>query len=83
MSERDRDLERRVAELETELQRLEAANAELRRTNARLGSGRLAKLDSAAASALQRERSARAPVGDRVRRGLRARMRALALRILR
>jgi hypothetical protein len=83
MSEPDRDLERRVAELETELERLEAANAELRRTNARLGAQRLAKLDSAAASALLREAPARPPLATRLRGGARERLRALALRILR
>jgi ElaB/YqjD/DUF883 family membrane-anchored ribosome-binding protein len=73
----------RIEELEREVERLEAANRELRRTNARLASGRVAKLDSAAASALQRERSRAPGVAKRVRRGLRERLRALAMRILR
>jgi predicted RNase H-like nuclease (RuvC/YqgF family) len=73
----------RIEELEREVERLEAANRELRRTNARLASGRVAKLDSAAASALQRERPGNAGFGRRLRGRLRTRMRALALRILR
>jgi phage-related tail protein len=76
------ELRARIEELERELERLETANRELRRTNARLGAERLGKLDSAAASALQRERPGRGALG-RLRSGARARLRALALRILR
>jgi DNA repair exonuclease SbcCD ATPase subunit len=82
MSDETDRLRERIAELESELERLETANRELRRANVRLAEARVAKLDSAAASALQRER--RGPgVARRLRGGLRARMRALALRILR
>ena len=73
----------RIEELERELERLETANRELRRANARLASGRVAKLDSAAASALQRGRASGRGVVERVRGGVRTRLRALALRILR
>jgi predicted RNase H-like nuclease (RuvC/YqgF family) len=80
-AETDR-LRERIAELESELERLETANRELRRANVRLAEARVAKLDSAAASALQRERPGPG-VARRLRGGLRARIRALALRILR
>ena len=82
MSDEAAELRARIEELERERERLEAANRELRRTNARLASDRVIKLDSAAASALQRERPGPG-VASRLRGGLRARMRALALRILR
>jgi ElaB/YqjD/DUF883 family membrane-anchored ribosome-binding protein len=83
MSDESERRQSRIEELERELERLETANRELRRTNARLASGRVAKLDSAAASALQRGRPGAAGLGRRVRGRLRARMRALALRLLR
>jgi predicted RNase H-like nuclease (RuvC/YqgF family) len=83
VSDEGESAQRRIEELERQVERLEAANSELRRTNARLAGGRVAKLDSAAASSLQRRHPARAPVTERLRGGLRARMRALALRILR
>ena len=83
MSAKTERLRVRIEELERELERLEAANRELRRTNARLASDRTIKLDSAAASALQRERPARPPMAKRLRGSARDRLRALALRILR
>jgi cell division septum initiation protein DivIVA len=83
MSDETERLRRRIEELERELQRLDVANRELRRTNARLASGRLVKLDSAAASAQQRGHAARRQVGKRLRGAIRARLRALALRVLR
>jgi predicted RNase H-like nuclease (RuvC/YqgF family) len=76
-------LRERIAELESELERLEKANRELRRANVRLAEARVAKLDSAAASALQRERPGGPGFGRRLRGGIRARPRAVALRILR
>lgn len=82
MSAKSDQLRARIEELEREVERLEAANRELRRSNARLASDRTIKLDSAAASELQRRRPPRR-VAERVRGGLRDRLRALALRILR
>jgi hypothetical protein len=73
----------RLAELEREIERLEAANAELRRVNARLAGNRAAKLDSAAASALLRERPPGPGPGARLRGRARIWLRSLALRILR
>lgn len=75
--------ERRVAELEQEVERLEAANAELRRVNTRLAGNRAGKLDSAAAGALLREQAARPSSGGRLRARAKASLRSLALRILR
>jgi hypothetical protein len=73
----------RIAELEAEVARLEAANDELRRVNARLAAAPGAKIDAAAASALaSRERAAVGPV-RRLRTRARAGLRAVALRILR
>jgi hypothetical protein len=83
MSDETERLRDRIAELERELERLDAANRELRRTNARLASERLVRLDSAAATELKRSRPPAARVAKRLRGGLRARMRALALRVLR
>lgn len=83
MSDESERRQSRIEELERELERLETANRELRRTNARLASGRVAKLDSAAASALQRGRAPGRGVVERIRGGVRTRLRALALRILR
>jgi hypothetical protein len=82
VSDETESLRRRVAELEREVERLEAANRELRRANVRLAEGRVTKIDSAAVTALQRERPGPG-VATRLRGGLRARMRGLALRILR
>jgi hypothetical protein len=73
----------RIADLEAEVARLEAANDELRRVNARLAAAPGAKLDAAAASALaRRQRAAVGPV-RRLRTRTRAGLRSLALRILR
>jgi hypothetical protein len=73
----------RIAELEAEIERLQAANEELRRVNTRLAADPAAKLDSAAASALaRRQRSGPSPA-RRLRGGVKARLRALALRVLR
>ena len=83
MSDEAERLRERIAELERELEHLDAANRELRRTNARLASERLVRLDSAAATELRRSRPPAAGVAKRLRGGLRARMRALALRVLR
>jgi hypothetical protein len=83
MSDEAGELRARIEELERERERLEAANRELRRTNARLGAERLGKLDSAAASALERARPARPPAVKRLRARARDGLRALALRILR
>ena len=72
----------RIAELEAEVERLQAANDELRRVNARLSADPAAKLDSAAASALAGRRSGPS-AGRRLRGGVKARLRSLALRVLR
>ncbi len=83
MSDEAERLRERIAELEHELEHLDAANRELGRTNARLASERLMRLDSAAATELQRSRPPAVGVAKRLRGGLRARLRALALRVLR
>jgi hypothetical protein len=83
MTDESDRMRERIAELESEVERLEMANRELRRANVRLAEARVSKLDSAAASALQRERPERLGLVTRLRSGVRTRMRALALRILR
>lgn len=73
----------RDAELEAEVERLEAANDELRRINARLAAAPSAKLDAAAATALAgRHRAATGPA-RRLRARVRSGLRSIALRILR
>ena len=73
----------RIAELERELEHLQAANTELRRVNARLAGNRAAKLDSAAATALLREQPGGPGAGPRLRGRVKSWLRSLALRILR
>jgi hypothetical protein len=72
-----------VERLRREVAALERANAELRRTNVRLARERVEALDSAAAGALQRRGPARPSPARRARAGVKSRLRALALRILR
>lgn len=70
-------------DLAERVRRLERANEELRRTNARLAAERMPRLDSAAAGALRREQPSAPRPSERLRARTKASLRSLVLRILR